>query len=284
MSRYSKYLYLLLLVPLLVSCNTPMAKWFKAEKTVESTKKELIKTDDALMKNVMSYVYGADFTLSLSPTNRYTEVAKGFTERALVAGGNPSMEETLRLRQIVLDLTSTNQQNIIKGEKELAAKDSEVIKLQKRNDILEEQLVKQQEKLKQVNEENAQLATTWKKITTGFWWIVWIIGIAFVISIIGKILPPPYNNIAAIVGIPLGLIGKAIIGIVPSIKQSAGLVSADEHNNSQLTLEKLVLSIEELKRTNPEAFSELEPILKNKTDSEITRPKIAEIKKDYGLL
>lgn len=267
-----------------VGCQTPIGKWFKAEKSVETTKKEIVKTDDSLNRKVIEYIYGADFTLSLAPTNRYVEVAKGFTERGLATSGYPSLEETLQLKQIVQDLLSTNRAERIKGEKALADKDEIIIELQQQKVDLNERLVAKEEKLAAVNAENAKLATTWKKITTGFWWIIWIFVIGFVLSILGKILPPPYNSIAAIVAAPIGLFVRILQGIAPSIRSFAGVVPSVTHDATQLTLEKLVLSIEELKKTKPSAFAELEPILKNKTDAETTRPQINAIKQDYGLV
>lgn len=280
-----KYLFSCILIfsLLFTGCKTPISQWFKASKSVETTKKEIVKTDDAIMKKVTEYLYGADFTLSLAPTNRYTEVAKNFTERGLVTGGYPSMAETLILQKIVKDLVSTNQEIVLRGEKALKVKDQEVIDLQVQNKELQEKLSKQEEKLATVNAENAKLANTWKKITTGFWWILWILGIGFVLNVICHALPPPWNNIAAIIGLPIGLLIKIIKGLVPSAISFGGVVSDTVHKQSQDTLEKLVLAIEEIRKNDPDTFKNIEPVLKDKTTPE-TRSKIIDIKKDYGMI
>lgn len=283
MKRY--LLFILLACFVITGCQTPIGKFLGLSKKVETTKQDIAKNNDKLNNDVISYVYGADFALSLDKNpNIYSSTAKNMTDHALVISGPPSLSEVNRLKEIVNNLTSTNKDLVLKGEKQLKEKDNEVIVLQKQNEELSNKLIKQEEKLKEVNQENANLASKWARVITIFWWSVWIISAGFILSIIGKILPPPYNNIAAILGIPIGFVVKLFIGLLPSIKESAGVVAAKLHDESQITLEKLVLSIEELRKTKPQAFGELEPILKNKTDSEITRPKIQSIKQDYGLV
>ncbi len=278
-----KYLPIFLLILCLSSCSTPIGKFFSKTKKVEDVKRDISKNEDKTVEVGKTYIYGADYTLSLDPNpNRYNEVAKGFTQRSLLTLGNPSMEEANELREIVKNLISTNQSLIIKGQKALAEKDEKVADLQKENNELLEKLGVQEAKLNAVNAENAKLATTWKRITSSFWWIVWIVVIGFVLSILGKVLPPPYNSIAMIVAAPVGLVIRFFIGLLPSAKKAAGVVAEKTHEESQSALEKLVLSINELKKQNPKAFEELSPILKDKT-TDATRTKIDEIKKDYDL-
>ena len=268
----------------LSGCQSPLVKWIKGEKAVTSTKQEITKLDNKLQDDVISYIYGADFALSLNPTNNiYTSTAKKMTEKALVVSGPPPMSEVNRLQQIIRDLTSTNAQNIIRGEKELANKDAEVILAQGKIDKLQEKLVVQEEKLKDVNKENATLASKWARLVSIFWWIVWVAVIGLVLSILGRVLPPPYNNIVQIISIPISFIVKFIIGLMPSIKKTAGVVSTEIHDLSHGTLEKLVLSIQELKKSDPEAYASLQPILKEKINPDINSPVIDAIKKDYSL-
>ncbi|MDO8610104.1 MAG: hypothetical protein Q7R95_06120 [bacterium] len=241
-NRYYLILVVILSV-LLMGCNTPMGKWIKGEKTVEKTKQQIVKNDDRLVEKTKGYLYGADFTLSLAPTNRYVEVAKGFTERGLSTIGQPEMQEVLQLKKIVNDLLSTNKAIMIQGEEALAEKDLEVVSLQKQNTKLEEKLLTQEEKLKEVNRENASLATTWKFITRGFWWIVWI-GVAYVVfRIAGAICPPPYNSFFGIFDFLIGGCVRLIFKAAPKAMGAAKVVGQEV----KVALDQVVTSVEDAK-------------------------------------
>lgn len=272
------------LIFFILGCQTPIGKFFSKSSDVQEVKNKIVQNDNSQVDKAKGYVYGADISLKLDPQpNKYSDTAQKFTDRARLTLGEPSMLEATQLREIVKNLVSTNEALQLKGEKDLAFKDKEVMNLQSKNLELEGKLAIQQKKLDEVNQENAKLATTWKKITTGFWWIVWIIGIGFVINTIGHALPPPYNNIAAIIGLPIGFLIKLISGLVPSAKNFAGTVATQTYSESKDTLEKLVLAIEDIKKKKPDLFAAIEPTLKDKT-TEQNRAVILDIKKDYSLI
>ncbi len=281
---FLRFLSISFLFLFLVGCQSPIGKWFRAEKNVQEVKNQISKNEDIQVEKGKSYVWAADFSLSLDRTpSIYSQTAKSFTERGVLTLGSPPMEEVIVLREIVNNLNSTNKELALKGQQALSEKDEEIADLQNNNKKLGLKLEDNERKAAEVNAENAKYANTWKKITHGFWWIVWILGICLVLGFVAKFLPPPYNSIASIIAAPVGLFIKIIQGIAPSVKQFAGVVSAKTHEESNSTLEKLVLAIDNIKKSDPSTFAKIEPILKDKTNDE-ARAKILEIKKDYALV
>jgi Ca2+/H+ antiporter len=147
-----------------------------------------------------------------------------------------------------------------------------------------EQILKDKEqKFVELSRENADLASTWVRLKSWFWWGVWIFVIGFILTILAQALPPPANSIAAIVAFPIGLLIKIIKGIIPSATKFAGVVSENVHNEIKSAAEQMVLSINELKTKNPVAYEETKNILKDKTDIN-SRAVIIDIKKENKLI
>jgi ElaB/YqjD/DUF883 family membrane-anchored ribosome-binding protein len=271
---------------LLIGCSifSPSAKEKRAEAKVTQAKENIKDTKDVLTEKGKGYLWSTDYVLSLNPqTNVYTDVAKQMSSRALIALGTPPMEEVLQLREIVDNLVSTNKALIIKGQKDLKEKDEEIVNLQTKVVDYEQILKDKEQKFVELSRENADLASTWVRLKSWFWWGVWIFVIGFILTILAQALPPPANSIAAIVAFPIGLLIKIIKGIIPSATKFAGVVSENVHNEIKSAAEQMVLSINELKTKNPVAYEETKNILKDKTDIN-SRAVIIDIKKENKLI
>lgn len=233
---------------ILVGCSTPTEKFVDAQKLVDDANKQITSTEKQVEKKGADYTYAADFALSLDPNpNKYSEISKEFTSRAVLSLGNPDINEARILQGIVINLLSTNEQLVAKGALDLKEKDSEIGDLQSDIKDLNLKLQGKEDKLREVSAVNASLATTWQKITRSFHWVLWIVIIGFIISVVGKFLPPPYNSIVGIIAVPLGLFTKLIHGLVPAAKQVAGVV--DQSYKSALT--DLTLAVQKVKEENP---------------------------------
>jgi hypothetical protein len=276
-----------LILPLFLffqSCSTPIGRFFKAEKNIQQIKNDISTNEDKKVESAKSYLFGADYSLSLdlSPS-KYSQVAKEMTSKGLVILGPPTMENANQFQDIIKKLVSTNQQEIAKGQKLLKEKDDEVVDLQNENKELSDKLEKSQIKADQVNAENAKLANTWKKITHGFWWIVWIIGIGFVLSIISKFLPPPYSTIGGIVAMPVGLLIRFLHGLVPAARDFSKSVKQETYNETKTALSNVTEAVQIIKQDSPEIYNKsVKPILLQ-TTSEISRPVIDKTVKDLAV-
>jgi len=263
---------------------SPSAKQNRAEIKVEKTKEAIFTSEEEILKEGKAFVYAIDYSLKLSPdTNKYTEIAREMSSRAVETLSPIEKADIIKMRAIVDGLASTNKQILARAQSMLEEKDSEIVVLQNQISDYKQILKKSEENFLHVSRINSQLADTWKKITNGFWWIVWIVAIGFILNILSQLLPPPYSNLASIIGIPVGIFIKCIRGIVPAASKYAGIVSEKIHQESQNTTEKLVLAIEELKNKDRASYEKLKPILADKTDIE-ARNKILEVKKDYNLI
>ncbi len=223
---------------------SPSEKANKAEQKVEQVKHDIDKKDDILIENGRGYLYGSLYSMSLDPfPSIYTTVAKSLGERAQIAIGSPEMAEIIQLREIVNNLVSSNKDLVIKGNKQLKDKDLEVVNLQQSINKLQDTLQVKEDKLKQINETNAGLADKFVKLKSIFWWIVWIVGIGFVLTLLGKVLPAPYSNIIYLLALPFGILIKGIHALIPQAKEVAGVVGKEYKDG----LEKIVVSLEDTK-------------------------------------
>lgn len=275
-----------LLLAFTMGCGTfsPLRIFKRAEKKVDQTEKKIDDNHRKLDEKSKGYVYASDFSLSLDPApNPFSKTAKEFTERSLLVTGNPDTESALVLRKLVNDLLSTNAIIRADAEKRLQEKDKEVIALEKDLNKLTADLDRANEKFKKVSEENTVLGQKWYNL----WKWVKIIGITilvgFILSIVASALPPPYNSIVAIVSAPVGILIRFIIGAIPKIADFAHTVSKTTYEQTKAVSHDLVDVIQQFKETHPQTFdSHLEPLLKEVTSKEISRPKIEEIKKELG--
>lgn len=280
-------LILTAILALAAGCFTPKDRQAAADEKVAKAKNAIEKNDDKIERKGVGYTYAGDYSLSLDPTpSPFSKLAKEMTERSLVATGLPEMQEILELRSIVRGLLSTNVTQKAQAEKDLAARDQEVVKLQAANKNLEDKLQVAEQKRDEVSKENAEYATKWKKMTGWIKKILWGVGILFALRFACIFLPPPYNMIGSVVDTVFGGLGKMVFKMMPAAKQAAGVVSEEAHITSEKTLEKLVGAIQDFRDRKKQAsttdpvLSELDTLLNHYTDAEVTRPKIIEVKKN----
>lgn len=261
--------------------RNPTKSWTKATTNVEEKQKALDANQDATVEQSKNYVYATKLALQADPaTNRYHEVETKLNDRAVATLGTPQMEEIVKLEAMVKNLLSTNQQIIIKGEKQLAEQDSVVKDLQSENTDLKAQLGDAQEKLVKVGTTNAGLAQKWATVMKIFWWCVYGAIFIVVIKVLAVVLPPPYNSIVGIIAMPIGIITKLLHSLVPEAKAVAGVVSAEYKTGTQ----DLVSIIQKLKESHPELRKEIGDAVYAGTDSTTSAVAINKAKSDLGIV
>ena len=242
-----RWILILLSVLFLTSCIGPFKRNKNAITAVGNTKKDISKKEDSLSEKSKAYVFAADFSLGLETNfSIFSSTAKDFTGRSLLITGNPSTEEALALKKIVYDLTSTNELLITEGKKNLAAKDKEVIGLEKQVNVLNDKLEKKEEKFKEIANENSILANKWSRMWFWIKMVTFVLVGGFILSVISSILPPPYNSIVALVAMPIGIITRFFIGAIPKVGEFAHTVSKTTYDKSQLVSKDLVEVIQQI--------------------------------------
>jgi hypothetical protein len=237
-----------MLVISLISCSTPIGKFFSASKKVEETKKEIVKNKSQIIEKAKTYAWSTDYILELNnQTNKYTELAKDFSRKTTETLGAPQMDEIIQMKEIISNLLSDQEKLIIKGQKALKEKDLELAEIQSNIKDLQKTLEIKEEKLQVVNQENAKYANIIVKAKRWFWWGIWLFIVLFVINTIAHALPPPYNAIGYIIGMPFGLFIKGVRALIPSATKFAGVVASKTYEETQKALNNVVVSIEEAK-------------------------------------
>ena len=261
--------------------RNPSKSWDKATAKAEVAQNKVDANEKAQIEKGKGYVYATKLALDADPsTNRFHEVESLLNDKALVTLGNPTMEEENALRLMVSNLLSTNQQLVVKGHKELAAKDAEVIALQQQNATLQTSLDKANEKVIAVGTTNAGLAQKWATVMKIFWWCVYGVIFIIVVKVLAVVLPPPYNSIVGIIAMPIGVITKLLHSLVPEAKAVAGVVSAEYKTGTQ----DLVAIIQKLKETHPELRKEISDAVYAGTDSTTSAIAINKAKSDLGIV
>lgn len=268
---------------LLSGCANPFKKQTRAIAQSQKVENQILQYERDLVDKGKTYVYGADHSLSLD-TNRniYSNVAKDMTERSLLALGNPDVKEAQNVKEIVGGLVSSNKLNKFIAEQKLQSIDDQVVRSQNKIDKLEEELGITQDRERKLALEHSALANKWVLLKRIFWIGVWVIGIAVLIHILSFILPPPYNSLFGIVSGFVGFFAKGAFKLAPKAQEFAGVVGKSVFDTSEKTLKQLVEVIQEARDRDPDVKNKLDPMLKDATDKETTRPKIAAVKKELG--
>tara|TARA_Y100001938_G_scaffold34826_1_gene47783 strand:- start:193 stop:975 length:783 start_codon:yes stop_codon:yes gene_type:complete len=187
-SRDIFYLTALILV-IVAGCQTPLGKFNKQKQVVDNIQK---KEDDNKQKQLESgrtFVYAADQALQKDPApSAQSQVAKQMTTRGVTALGPPQMENAMKSDQMVTGLLSTDPNEVKKGQEILATMDKDLVALQNQNRILRGQLGNAQQKLDQVNQENALQATKYASLMGKVYWIVGIVIFLVVLAVALKVL------------------------------------------------------------------------------------------------
>ena len=189
--KHSKDIFYLMALTLVVvaGCQTPLGKFNKQKQVVDNIQK---KEDDNKQKQLESgrtFVYAADQALQKDPTpSPQSQVAKQMTTRGVTALGPPQMENAMKSDQMVTGLLSTDPNEVKKGQEILATMDKDLVALQNQNRILRGQLGSAQQKLDQVNQENALQATKYASLMGKVYWIVGIVIFLVILAVAFKVL------------------------------------------------------------------------------------------------
>ena len=280
------------------SCVGPLKRWLSTDNKQQKTEGKVDKNKEETIDKARQFVHGTGTALDLDPTpSKYSEVAENLNKRAELTLGPPSYQDVLTINKIVQGLLSTNEQIKIEAQKELSIKDNEIVGLQSQLEGLQGKLEKIQKEKDELGLTHSKLANTFSNIKKWFWIIVWVViggvGLMLMSQFLSVLLPPPYNGVFSIIGLLLGSIGRLIFKIVPSSQKFASVVDKSVHDTSEQTLKSLVSALQEIrnKQVKLEDLKKMpelklahliDGILKDKTDMQITRPKITEIKQKMG--
>jgi len=275
-------------LPLLIAlqgCISPNSRFDSAQGKVDKIEAKISTNQLASYQIARDYTYAADFTLRLNPEpNRYTDTAKTFTEKSLIASGLPGIEEANRLRSISTNLLSTNVTDVAAGNAALAKKDAELAQVQQERADLQVKLGKAEEKLEAVNKENAAMATTLWKIKNVLKWIGFGFGglvLVMIFCAVAPIFMPALAPLAALLGNAVGGIFKIIFRAVPAAANGAGVVAKKAFDTSESTLKTLVDALQEARAKDPSVKGTLDALLKEYLDKE-HKKKIIDVKTELG--
>lgn len=245
--------------------NTITAQEKKVEKTLEKLDK------NAENKSIQTSILAAGTQYSLSQvTNPPVEVktAQALNERLISIVGTPHLDELQKIKLIVDLLNSEVTEERKRGEKLLSQRDEIIISLQKEKVELKQTYETQvsaitdkaKEVAKTADENQATLNTMsgmfglnavfWglKKFFFNFLTVIIVIGVVFLIL---RVLST-VNPIAAAAFSIFNLIGSFVLTTIKSLTPNAihmsKLVLQSEHNKYKDTLDKIVDTVEELKR------------------------------------
>ena len=269
---------------LLIGCANPFKKFISSKNKIQETEKKIDDKDSLRAQYSIGYVYGANRALQQDPEpSKYVSLAKDLTEKSLIITGLPKPKEVADFQKIVDGSLSTNKIDNELAEKLLKKKDSEIISLYKDIDSLNRKLESQEkafEKQAESNAKDAQLMVNirrWIRIA-GFT-ILGFIGIRIVSVFIPQLAP-----IGMLIDILAGGMFKVFSKALPKAKEAAGLVTKETYDISEKTLSQLVDAIQTARQQNSTVKSVIDPILKDITDKDVTRPKILEVKKGLGYI
>lgn len=275
-------------LPLLLSiqgCISPNSRFNSAQGKVDTIEAKISTNQLRSYEIARDYTYAADFTLGLNTeTNKYASTAKRFTEKSLLASGLPGIVEANRLQSISTNLLSTNATDVAQGTLDLMQKDAELAKVQKENVALQGKLDKAEQKLEEVNKENAAMATTLWKIKNVLKWIGFGFGGLVLIMIFCAVAPifmPALAPLAALLGNAVGGIFKIVFRAVPAAAHGAGVVAKGAFEKSESTLSAVVEALQEARQKDPTVKGTLDALLKEALDKE-HKKKIIDVKTELG--
>lgn len=276
-----------LIFPLVTSCALlPSHKVAREEKKIEQAKKDLNTANQDKFDITKSYLWGADYSLSLDPNpNKYSKTAKNLTERGVIVSGTPEMDEIIKLKEIVNNLLSTNNYEIKKGQRLLLERDKEVIDLQQKIVGLQGKLESRESDLMTTAKRIGGLADIIVKLKWIFYGIIGIFIFVFISKVLSVILPPPYNSIFYTVEHAIGFVIKQIFKLFPKAIDGAKVVGSDVHQVSENTLANLVAAIQQYKANNPDKANEINQTIASKMGTNANSiSKVIEVKKNLNLL
>ncbi len=300
-SRVTKFLKLssvLLFAAAMTGCGTTTKfLQFRELEKVEKAKVELKKNEDERLAKGRDFVYGTGKALEQVPsTDPEVKLAKLLNERALLTLGTPSSKDAIKLKQMVDDLLSVNEEIHKKGLAELENRDSAIADLEAKTKDLERKLAIQEEKRDDKFEDAALKAAKWddensflnsinpfrdlakfaKKLV---FLILFVLFICAGVKI-GALFFPPLAPFSAILDSIVGGIFKMGFRAMPAAKAAAGVVATEAHQLSEQTLAAMVKTVQDLRYDHgPEVKATVEKVLwEHHTDDGATEAKVRAVK------
>lgn len=199
------------LIASLCGCIGPLKRFSKAQKKVDNAQ-AAIATNRVEQQDIgRNFTFAANQALKSDPTpSRESQVAEDMTERALLAEGLPPAADAAALRQMASDLVSTNVEVNARGEKALSARDAELAKSQERGAKLGQQLTSAEQRLREVSQANAALASKWVRMRHIAEWLVGGIVFLFLLFVAVQVLPIIFPE--------LGAARSALHGVVSAVE------------------------------------------------------------------
>ncbi len=189
--KHSKDIFYIMALCLVVvaGCQTPLGKFNKQKNVVDNIQRKEDVNKEKQLESGRTFVYAADQALQKDPApSAQSQVAKQMTTRGVTALGPPQMENAMKSDQMVNGLLSTDPEEVKSGQAILATMDKNLVALQNQNRILRGQLGDAQQKLDQVNQENALQATKYASLMSKVYWIIGVVIFLIVLGIAFKIV------------------------------------------------------------------------------------------------
>ncbi len=270
--------YILIVTMFLVGCalvrptkqNTASQdKLKKATEKIADTKTEISLLDLDRIDQTANYAFGIKYSLNkVENITPPVATALKLNDRIISIVGSPTMDEMKKMEQIVELMNSEVNAEKEKGLKLLEKKDKEITELQETQELLKEeyelQIAELISKGKDIAKSNDEKQTTLDSMSgmlglNAVWWGLkkffissfTIIVIFIILFLILRILAATHPIAAAAFSI-FNLMGSFVLslvkGLTPNAVQMSKLVCAGEFNKYKETLDKIVDTIEELKR------------------------------------
>lgn len=273
-----KFLAILSFVVILAGCGTIVSdnkndsqkNMAKKTESVQAAKENLAKNTEEKLVQVSGLSFGIGYSLDRVPiTNKVSEIetAKQLNNRIISIAGSPELDEMNRIKQTVDLLNSEVKKEREKGAQLLAAKDKEIVSVQKEKEDLKaalqkriDELTKAAKKQAEDNDNNkvvVENVNKWFGLGAVFYGLkrfvtTCVVGILiFSVAFLVLRLLAASNPIAAAVFSVFNIIGAGLIqlvrGLAPKSINFSGFSPSDEVEKYKTTLSKLIDNIEEVK-------------------------------------
>jgi bacterioferritin (cytochrome b1) len=272
-----KFILVFILTGFLMGCGTIISdnkndaqkKIAKKTESINLTKENLAKNTDEKLNQVSGLSFGVGYTLSSIRLTNVVEIetAKQLNNRIISIVGSPDLDEMNKIKQTVDLLNSEVEKERARGARLLAAKDNEILTIQKQRDDLEKELQKRIDEFTTTAKKQAEDSDNnsvileninkWFGLGAVYYGLkrfatTCILGILIfaVVFLILRLLAAANPIVAAIFSV-FNIVGAAIVqlvrALVPKSIDVSGFSPSTEVKKYKSTLEKLVDNIQEVK-------------------------------------
>lgn len=196
-------------------------------------------------------------------------LAYNLNTRAETVLGAPRYQDAIAMENIVRGALSPLVEEQRASREALARIDGQVASLQKRMDGIQREKGKAEDARDDRFLSVASEADTWRGIKRLLFIGGGCIGLAIVLPIAAKVLSVAFPAFAPLTSIFAGILafpGKLIMRVIPEVKDAAGVVAKEAHDQKEEAALHLIGAIEAHKTSNPEAYAKLRPLLLTATN------------------